>query len=70
MKIAEIIGNSSDAGNELQRPNYLSSVIQSHSTSVLTPSAMSGDNSIVFDLDQISKIFLIKRKETIFRKIG
>lgn len=68
MKKAEIIGDSGFSASGLtERPNYLSSVIQSHATSVLTPSTLTGDNSISFDLDQISKFkLIIKRKKTIF----
>jgi len=66
MKKAEILGDNSFNGDYYERPNYLSSVIQSHATSVLTPTSQSGDNIIKFDLDQISKYLLIKRKKTIF----
>lgn len=74
MKKAEIIGDTNSSAFGLtERPNYLSSVIQSHATSVLTSSPMtgSGDSSISFDLDQISKFnFIIKRKKKIFRAHG
>ncbi len=73
MKKVEIIGDQSALGSGLtERPNYLSSVIQSHATSVLNPSSITGgDNGISFDLDQISKFSLIiKRKKKIFRAHG
>jgi len=72
MKKAEILGDSGSSASGLtERPNYLSSIIQSHTTSVLTPYNPSGDNSISFDLDQISKFnLIIKRKKTIFRANG
>lgn len=56
MKKAEIIGDSNgNIDNNLEKPNYLSSVIQSYATSVLTPSTSRIENNMTFDLEQISK---------------
>lgn len=59
MKKAEILGGDINESTGLtERPNYLSSVIRSYSTSVLTPSNQMGkNNNMTFDLDKISKIF-------------
>jgi len=63
MKQANILGGANSYSNGFsERPNYLSPVIQSFSTTVMshTPSVNNrGEPDMTFDLDNISKFFNI-----------
>ena len=62
MKQASILGATNSNYGYSERPNYLSPVIQSFATSVLSHSSATtkrGDSSMSFDLDQISNFYLI-----------
>ncbi len=60
MKLATLIGNEDQKSNieMTERPNFLSSVIRSHETSVLRPKHIAKpteEGSLTFDLEAISK---------------